>query len=504
MKNPGDDDRLNTVNLIRFDSKRQKNITFYQKIMRKEFRLDIRHVKIMPDHYKYYILVASQNMIVGFNYENYKLRPEYADTTKNGLSALDRLRESKFLNYHFYNQISNFKCLHPALIFFESLNRNYNFCFIHQRNSEYVVNRVKFVGMEDSNFNECLRNKPLLSIMKTRFNRDYITKVELPDANAKTFRDKIKKKYNHFFLSINSEIEAIAFRSKVYLEQTLRKFDVRLINHVSLKLPFSEYFPYTLSAIQPRESDGFRISVKTHKQKKLVFLRELRQSTFFVGMINSKSSGVDILNLFLIQGGRNVLFSNIFQTKVQDHPKHEQRFPSQIDRDREVHQRGTFVYQVQTKAGAAKDINSFQSALNLTNFYFKEFGLNIVPGAQDSREKLREYWRQIDQEQKSLSTYSMDSEIIRVGRQDKQGDCQLLQDTFLFRQKKNLIELATLKSEKRGNPREQQGPDREPLRLRQLRGDENEPADFTDLEVDLLPELFVSVYFDHVRLHRLH
>ena len=423
--------------------------------MQKNFVLNIKYVTISPDFYKYYILISSYNMIVGFNYKNYKIRPEYGTQKMKDIVYKTRVTRPRLFSYQFYLEFSNFKCISPAVIFFSTLNAHYNFSFSHIKNLNLVADRNNFIHYNDNMIRNCLHNKSVISYMNSPFHPDYLKQINPPTmTKSSRFSTSInpttqfKLNLNSIFLSSFSESESIKRKTRMYLEKMMRKFNIRIVNNVPSKLFLIEYFPYSLSAIQPIENNNFKTKLKTYKEKKLIYLKEVRQSSIFRGIINRKTSGFDILNFIIIQGGRNVFLSNLFQVKHLQTSKKKKSFHFDVLQNKKIHEKGTFEYQIHSQKTRAKDIFSFDNALNLTNFYIQELGLKMGRNTSDSI-ALSKYWNYVDQDQKFLSRYSMEKDIIRINENEDTSECHSLKNEFLFRKKKNLMELATLKS-KRG------------------------------------------------------
>jgi hypothetical protein len=135
----------------------------------------------------------------------------------------------------------------------------------------------------------------------------------------------------------------------------------------------------------------------------------------------------------------------LFQTKNLPNPQKKKDYFYKISHNKKIHEKGTFEYQIQSQKAKTKDIYSFENALNLTNFYIQELGLKIGSSADDKM-ALNKYWSYVDQDQKFLSRYNMEKDIVRINQKEGHSECHILQNQFLFRKKKNLMELSALKS----------------------------------------------------------
>jgi hypothetical protein len=438
--------RLNTVNLVKFDMMRQEDILYYHKIMMKNFELETQNAKIWPDKNKYYILIATFDLIIGFNYDNYRTKCDYEKKEVTGPNETTQLRRFLFTNYNFYQDSSDFHCINPNIIFFSTLNKNYSFGFIHKNKNK---RGSRFKVKSNHPFTECVANPPLTSFMKYEHNPDYIEEVPKIEGDTQATRSRSwvlnSKRKNRLFLSSISERNSLKYRTKLYLLQTLRNFKVNLINNVNLNLYYDMYFPYALSEIKPLKNPNFQVETKTYKKNQLIYLKDLNRSSIFRGIINRKSSGYDIITMALIQGGRNVLLSNVFhsglrQASTTSTPTHTHFRPNAP-----VFQKETFEFQIENKAKTSKNIYSFQNATNLTEFYLNELGLNLGLGNSGKESEESQYWKKEEEEQKKLSRRILSKNLIRVNENYKQNECLELQKEFLFRDKKNLMELALLK-----------------------------------------------------------
>lgn len=447
LEMPEEKGRLNTVNLIKFDTLRQEHIMYYRKIMTTQFLLDVHLAKVFPDTNKYYILIASHNMIIGFNHRNFRLRPDYEKDTHEHGRKTRQLRKFYYQNYNYYEDSSDFRCLHPSIQIFNTLNEHYNFGFIHATKTPAKSRRFRFKSDDNFAFTECTPNESILDTMKFFYKPDYVSKVDFTASFSRISKSdsltKTVKKVSNFFMSTPSEMASLNYRSKLYLMKKLRNIRVFLMNNVNLNLDFNKFFPYALSEVHPLENNLFHVETKTFNKDQLIYLKDLSKSSIFRGIINRKSSGFDIISLALIQGGRNVLLSNVFHTNRAN--PNSSAFPDVAFKpNRPVLEKETFDYQIETKEMKAKNIYSFQNASNLTEFYLHELGLTFELGVAGNSREVRDYWKVQDDQQKLLSHSVLKRGLIRV-LENGQGECADLYKEYLFRDRKNLMELTLLK-----------------------------------------------------------
>jgi hypothetical protein len=254
------------------------------------------------------------------------------------------------------------------------------------------------------------------------------------DQNGDVIKNQIQE-------GINEE-SAIQTKTKIYLLEKLRNFTMSVLPNGKLVLPFKNYFPYTMTAVRPLKLNGFNVEVKLHHQNQFIFPKILSNSQIFKGIINKKSSGLDMLNIILVQGGRNVLYSNLYQSSsFNSNLKNEKKY-SYIKPNTQVFTGSTFKFQIKRKSNDNND--SFSSKSHLADFYLKELGLDLGIMNTSTYDDFNHYWTHVRTQQKKLQEMLMGKNVINIGSFDYYGDCNFFKDQFMFREKKNLMELLAL------------------------------------------------------------
>ena len=483
----------NTINIVKFDTRRMERIVYYQKKVQHQLDLNFRSMVIGSDYYKYYIMVAFPNCIIGFDYRNQTFEPDYSTNYAYSVNLeLFRPMTNFRFDYKFYEVFCNFKCIHPSVIFFNNINRFYNFQLSFGLNS-YSFKVNNFVDFSKSHRRSCPENKTVLFYMDVPSIPMAIEPVQAPE------RDENKEIMFHQTRPQRDQVDIIKSKTKLYLEKTLRSFVVSILPNGKLVLPFRDYLPYSLTKVQPLAAEGFDLEVKLNHDSRFLFPKTLSNSSIFAGIINRKPSGLDMLNIVLIQGGRNVLFSNLLQTSSFHNDQASVRKFSYINRDERVRRGVNFDFQI--KKGATSEFDFLiENKDQLARYYLQELGLHFNFEDDFQFEDFDNYWNYIRQQQKKLEKSLKGNDVLNFGSQDSQCDSQIFKGHFMFREKKNLMELLALKGEM---TRKRDGLLRVANGLSQLGGNEDQLAQVAPAHDALLPDLPLPLHLDHLRLHQL-
>ena len=432
--------RLNTINIIKFDTRRLKQIVYYQKEINRDVVVDLNQMIIRTDYYKYYILIAFPNCIIGFNYKNQSFYPDYSTDYIYGMNQeLTSPKEPIQKDYHFYEINSTFKCLNPAIIFYRNINRFNESSLIHSVNP-YLMVKGKFVNFKNMNFKGCPPSKPISTFMETFMKDSGIMSMKPPIKDE--FNDIIDKQTR----SESNQDQIINIKTSLYLQKKLKTFIVTLMPNSKLELPMKYYFPYSLASIQPIQTEGFSLEFKLNNDSKFLFPKILSNSSIYRGIINKKSSGVDVVNIILIQGGRNVLYSNLLQSSSFKADQGDSKKFSYIEPNEPVLKGNTFRYQIKSKAQFNGNAFNFKQNSTIANHYLKELGLDLGFSSNNAKEDINNYWKSQKKHQMSLEKSLKKKQVINFGASENQGDCNLFQNEFMFREKKNLMELMSFNS----------------------------------------------------------
>jgi hypothetical protein len=301
----------------------------------------------------------------------------------------------------------------------------------------------KFFITSDESFNRtCESDRRISWYIDTQIEKSGLE--EIPHFKKDENDDVIKDQKQ---VGIREE-ETIKTKIKIYLQESLRSFTVSVLPNGKLNLPLSNYFPYTMSSVRAIPKKGFNVEVKLLHENKFIFPKILSNSPIFKGIINKKSSGADMLNIILVQGGRNILYSNLYQSSsFNPNTKNEKKF-SYIKSDEKVYNGSTFQFQIHTCPNNDSEYSLFNKS-HLAEFYLKELGLDLGLMNTSTYEDLSNHWSHVRKQQKKLENMLSGKNVVDLGNSDFHGDCQFFKNQFMFREKKNMMELLSFKGKYR-------------------------------------------------------
>lgn len=411
---------------------------YFYKEIKDNLRFDKNNLVVVADHYKYFILLAFSNCIVGFDYREYTFFPgylNYEDDKKSTEKVLaSAIKES---DYTFYEIQSSLACIHPSIILFSNINNLEEVEFIHKKNSNSLLAKSNFLDIYTISNKRCLQPRSIASYMNVQICDEGVKSMSFPQ---KDFNNMIKPRHTN-----NPELESniINTKTSLYLQKKLKNIKTISLPNSKIVFPLDEYFPYDLMKFKPIKVKGFNIEVKLYNKSSFIFPRILTNSSIYRGIINKKSQGFDVLNIILVQGGRNILYSNSIQN-LQDQNQLSEEVHSFISKGQSSIKRGTFKYQIKSKNKELE--REFSSDYNqITEYYLKEFGLDFGLLGDSLKESLATYWENVRREQEFLKKTLHGKSVININAFDFQGDCKKYKSQFIFRKKKNLMELFTMK-----------------------------------------------------------
>jgi hypothetical protein len=410
--------------------------------MPNSFEFDVETMNVEADHFKYYILLVFPNIIVGFDYKDGSTYPKYEPNFKSAIldegtqnPGDQKTENSKTeLNYEYYETMSSFKCIHPSIIFYMNNNDLSEIELVHKYNPNSFDKYYGFLDISLMDWVKCPNPKSLIGYLNHSFDIESIRSVATPKTNIE---GNIMRNQNR---EIDHESEIIASKTSLYLQKKLEKISIISLTNSKMIFPLKNFFPYPLTKIEPISIPGFSIELKLHQKDTFLYPKILNNSSIYRGIINKKSQGYDLLNIVLIQGGRNVLLSNEIQGLHENLHQNTSEKYSFISKTKPSIKKETFEYQVKKqKKSNSKDVSLFSDNLNqMAEYYLKELGLDFGYLQQSINTA---YWDTVKKEQKLLKENLKGKSVIHLGGHDLHGDCKKYKNEYFFRKRKNLMEL---------------------------------------------------------------
>lgn len=438
---------MNSLNLVKFDVKRHEANKYFQKSVKLSFVMDFDQVRVVPDYYKYYIMVASSNIILGFTMGD-ETEPFRFDRSSGPIRPFSD-NMAYFRDYRYYELESSFKCIHPALILFSAINHQNRFCVREPPKKE------KQAGL--SSVQSCkLCATPHGVLFFLQFPLDKFSFVALDKADIMYNFKKMSLK----IFSMLNYTEIINSRARLYLQTQMRSFRFKFVAYKMLVLEFDKYFPYELARVSPVRARNLEIDSKTHKRSRVVYPKALRVAPILGGFISKRYNGNHILNLFLIQKGRNILLSNVFQSAISGDAEEEFAGHSYLAHGAETAPGGRFSYRVSKYRQAnprfeVRNAKRFSPFVQMLESVFGQFLDSFGKSDFETRAKVLDRFKDIKKE--DLGQRKMDK-VVSVGFQDNQLECRSLVEQGLFGDRSNLMELGNVKGNRADGIKRKTGP----------------------------------------------
>lgn len=264
-------------------------------------------MNLVSDDHKYFIMVASPNIITGFSSQD-KLKGSWhfdsdrMQKKKNG-SLLEKIF---FRDYIFYNYYNNFKCINPTILIYNDINKLDQFCFFKPSSNRQITE----FDREENNCFACTNPHPISYYLQETIANENL------NYTPQCHRSTNKYKSSNSTIEVIKNTNIINNKSNVYLQYKMRRFTVSFVTNGHLKLEFENYFPYDTSKIQALPNSNLNLRTRVFDNEIFFFPKPLHPTSVYGGVILRKSSGLDIINMFLIQNDKNLVLSNLFHSNI--------------------------------------------------------------------------------------------------------------------------------------------------------------------------------------------
>ena len=291
---------MSTLSLIKFDIGREGASEVFQKQLDERIMLDFENMQIVADHYKFFILVATPQIVIGLSMQDRKARLGFCDGQSQ---AGGRAEESAYRDHQYYVDSSSLSCIRPSVIFYRQLTRRDDVCHFKTSPGERQHSRLESSPM----CSECAASTGIHEILRTR-----VTPVFLQATSPQTLQ--LGKLFQiHTLFDKNYFTSMLSARMSVYLSKTMRHLDLYFMESGSMRLDFDKYFPYDVSRIAPKRTKNVRVQVDSFRRTQFLFPRALKSPSLLGGVVSVRSRKQDVLDLLIVQKGQNTLLTNRFQ-----------------------------------------------------------------------------------------------------------------------------------------------------------------------------------------------
>ena len=426
---------VSSLNLVKFDVKCDADNKYFHKKVQAGFDMDFDHVKVLPDQYKYFLMVASSNIMFGFTMS------DQTDSFDNWFEldspAAGPGHSTHFRDYRFYELQSSFRCLHPSILFYSQVNRTNNTCHLTRQED----GKPREVPEGDNSCKLCASPHGIQYYLQLASDKSSLRRLD---------RSKILHGFNQMHLRIVSMVshtETVKSRANVYLRGQLRTLRFGFAGLKKLVLDFDKYFPYELSRVDPANADGLEIQIKSHKSSRFVYPKALRSTSVFGGFVSKRHNGEHVLSLFLVQKSRNVLLSNVFQSASAADSGKGLAGDSVFSRNKTVFRHAGFEYQISKykqvsqnpEAGETGEAQKYSSYVQMLRAMLDQISMGVFPKSQN--ESRRDTLGGLADFDEPGYKFKQASKVVRTGPQTSQPECNSLAEQGLFAKKSNIMEL---------------------------------------------------------------
>lgn len=426
---------VNSLNLIKFDVTRNQAAKYFQKQVKMGFNMDFHWLQMIPDYYKYFILLASTNIIFGFTKDDQTESFDYMFSLIK--SKTDPNDAFFFRDYHYYEQHSSLRCIHPSVILYSQINHVNNLCHLKRQTGQSPPGMLR---VEES-CRLCGSPHGIQYYLQSRPDKFNFRRLE---------RSKMTQSSKKLYLRISTMVnfsETIKSRANVYLQHRLRTFRFKFAAYKKLVLEFEKYFPYELARVRATKAPELEFSIKMHKASRLLYPKALRISPVFGGFVNERHNGSHIITLFLVQKSRNILLSNVLQPALAGDSHEKLVDHSYISQGDSVVQRSAFAYKISEYRRASPGADQTQSKrfsayTQMVRAMLGEISSSIF--FNDQTQSKRDVLSKFRDVGESHSEFKSADKVVRAEFHSDQFECRNLADQGFFERRSNLMELGNV------------------------------------------------------------